>query len=659
MSRRTLVLTALVAALSLAVLGIWLETKPGGLPVSALPSASGPASSPTPSPTVPPLAATATYPDGPFGSPLTHAPTEGQAQAKLWRNDGIWWATMVDPASQQLRIARLDWSTQRWIDTGTLVDGRIQVKADVVWDGTHLLIVTAGAKPTAGQAARLSRFHYDAGAQRFAMDPDFPITVVATGIEDAALARDSKGTLWLSYRVGGVLVVRHTLANDVLWSPGSVLAVDGVVGAIRSSALESDGTRIAVVWNRLDDSTLRVAFHADGAPDTAWTLASTAVDGLGKAPGGLSVRSVPGATGNRLLVAFETTPNAVPKVNPLDAGALVMVLDPDGTWSKVQLGRVQDHLTAPILAIDRQHGLVYAIAATTVTGQITYKWSPAANIAFESGRGTELIATASDLAIRNPATTSQDIDSTAGLVVLAADDGTGRYLHGVLSTGVAPPTVSPTSSPSPGSSAPPPPVGPPVVNVLINDTFDPWPVGLHSPAGWAITSQGNGVGQLLIAGVPSPTNHSLELVQTSVVGAVRSCKSFAPTADGVLLVNALVRISAIGTSDIEIAAVRGPGGETASLRVTRHGLLAYFNGTAKITTTALVRRGTWYRVAIVVRFRTHTFDWSLATAGGQGIAHANGARWRDSTVAAVDSVCAQTPQTRGVAIFLDTVTVRH
>ena len=368
---------------------------------SALPPGSGaPSASPSDAGGPPPL--TATYRDGPLESTLSHQPTEGEGQAKVWYNDATWWAVLIDPASQELRIARLDWPTQHWFDTGILVDERLHVRADVLWDGTTLTILTAGSKATSGEAARIIRFHYDKPHRAYLVDPDFPISLSATGVVDPAIARDSKGVLWLTYIEKGVLIVRHTLTDDVHWTPQAGFAVDGADGVTRTVGLDADGRRIAVAWNRTNEPTLHVALHQDGAADGAWTTTTTAVDGLQNALGGLSVRGDVAASGERLLIAFETAADAAVAANPLAPGAVVMVLESDGTWANIQLGRVKDHLAAPILAIDHARGVVYAIADATSIGQVTVKQSPLDHLAFEAGPGDPLISSASDPALRNP-----------------------------------------------------------------------------------------------------------------------------------------------------------------------------------------------------------------------------------------------------------------
>ena len=535
---------------------------------------------------------------------------------------------------------------QHWVDTGTLVDERLRVATDVVWDGAHLLVLSAGDRPTESQAVRLSRFHYDKPTGRYAIDPDFPIALTASGVADPAIARDSKGVLWMAYLDQGVVVVRHTVSGDLDWTARAVLPADGADGTARTVALAADGTRVAVVWSRVGEATLRAAVHLDTAAADAWTSSATVVDGLGAAPGGFSVRGVTGPEGARLLVAFEIATDAA-ATNPLAPGAVVMVLEPDGSWTHVQLGRAKDHLTAPILAIDAARRVVYAIAASTSTGQVTFKASPLDRLVFEAGPGNPIVATTSDPSIRNPTTTSQTVDAEAGFVVLAADDSTGRYLHGVLSTAGGLPAAGAvrTAAARPGREHP----DPRHVRSVGRRHALAGRLGRLRSGRWRRAPDG-----VTIAGAA----RGLQVLTTSATGSIRACKAFAPTDAGVVSVVELVRINAIGSSDATLLSVRGPGGEAVSIRVTRHGLVAYYLGGAKITTKVAFLPGRTYRLTATIRLKTRTYDWTLAT-GGRTVGRATGAKWRTADLTAIDSVCAQSADGRSRSVTIDDIEVRR
>jgi hypothetical protein len=645
----------LLAVLALVVVTIvigagWLLGRPAKGPHPGSSASLDPGASTTDRPAGVPLVAT-TQVDGSFDVALTHQPTAGPSQSKLWFAEGAWWATIVDPTTQELHIGRLDPVTRRWSDTATLVDERLHVRADALWDGSHLTIVTAGDKPTANQALRISQFHYDAAAGRFAIDSDLPIALTAAGVGDPVLARDSTGILWLAYLDQARLVLRHTLGDVLHWTPAAAAPIAGADGDVRAAALTADGTVLTLVWNRVADETLQVGQHADGADPATWTTDSTPVAGLRDAPGGLSARTVATDGGSRLFVAFETAPDRSPNANSLAPGAIVMVHDSAGTWTNVQLGRVKDHLVSPILVVDDGRDLLVAVASVASSGTIVYKQSPLDRVSFESGRGTDLIVSSTDPSLQNPTSTKQAVDLAAGVVVLGADDGTGHYVHGLLATASPIASGGPSPSVPAGSPSPPPPAE--ARTVLLHDTFDPWAVGTRTPPDWEASPQSGGAGRVEVVGVPTAVHHSLLVRTTSLDGSIRACTSFAPTATTELTVNELVSFDGVSTSDTTIGSIRGPGGEAASVRVTRHRLLAYYDGTRKVTTTIVVRPGVWYRSTIVIRPATHTYDWTVTNTAGRAVARISGIHWREATIPTLDTLCVQAPQDRGGSILLD------
>jgi hypothetical protein len=72
------------------------------------------------------------------------ATTPMMAQSKLWFNDGLWWGVLFDRSSEEYHIYRYEWASHSRKDTGTLLDERNLSKADALWDGDHLYVVSAG-----------------------------------------------------------------------------------------------------------------------------------------------------------------------------------------------------------------------------------------------------------------------------------------------------------------------------------------------------------------------------------------------------------------------------------------------------------------------------------------------------------------------------------
>ena len=187
-------------------------------PTGPLPTV-GPTASLASDGVVPPATAGITFPDFAVDAEVVRSPTTSTAQSKLWFAQGKWWGALFGPTTNRLGIFALDPATHVWADTGTLIDERPIADADVLWDGTHLYVVSGGSRPSENHAIRMRRFTYDAGSKRYAMDPDFPVTIRPTGASPAVLAKDSTDVLWVAYTADDKVWLSHTLEQATLWSP--------------------------------------------------------------------------------------------------------------------------------------------------------------------------------------------------------------------------------------------------------------------------------------------------------------------------------------------------------------------------------------------------------------------------------------------------------
>src|SRR3954468_21519389 len=125
------------------------------------------------------------------------APTGEKPQSKTWFHDGTWWAVMYNRTSGAFEVYKR--ANNAWTTTGTLVDGRNRSWQDVLWDGNHLQVVSAGTSPTdPGMAVRFSHSGSDASTNTYTEES--PQTAVTSyGVEVAVLDRDSTGTIWITY----------------------------------------------------------------------------------------------------------------------------------------------------------------------------------------------------------------------------------------------------------------------------------------------------------------------------------------------------------------------------------------------------------------------------------------------------------------------------
>ncbi len=391
------------------------------------------------------------------------SPTASKPQSKLWFAQGIWWGVLNDPVSNDFRIHVLDTSTQQWSNTGVLVDARNGSRADALWDGSHLYIVSAPPTGTsASNGIQLTRYSFVGGV--WAPDAGFPVTLSSGGVEAAVIAKDSTGALWVTYTQGSKVRVVVGQPGGLAWGapftpavPGTTVSPDDI-----SSVVAYDG-QVSIVWSNQVDSSVYAATHVDAAAPTVWQGSRKVVSGPYEADDHINIASVEGNGSGRLFVAVKTSQDDAP--NNSNAPLIrLLVLGNDDVWQQYVHSRVRDGLTRPIVLLDTTNQVLRVFATGPNTGGVVYmKATPLANISFAEGRGEPFIKLASDAHINNPTSTKQNLSAATGLVVLASDQVTGRYVHNTLSLGVPPPPPPPSAptaafSASPTSGAAPLPV---------------------------------------------------------------------------------------------------------------------------------------------------------------------------------------------------------
>jgi hypothetical protein len=266
-------------------------------------------------------------------------------------------------------------------------------------------------------------------------------------------------------------------------------------------------------------------------------------------------------------------------------------------------------------------------------GQLVQKSADIASLGFDAGPGTPLFSSLVDRNVDTPVTERRAGGSQQ--IVLATDDVTGHYLHAI---------VAPVSASLPASrldpAVPKSPPLPAAAIAIVDDGFVPWPIG-STPPGWSVDDRSTVRGRLLIGRAGQEA--FLRLFRSSSGGQLRACSSAPETDAGVVGVVLVVRAAAGGTSDATVASVRGPGGEIASIRFTKHGTIAYYAGSTKVTTTSVIRFGAWYRIAVTVALQPKRFAFSVAPLGGGAQLRLAGVPWRMNTVTGIDKVCVETP----------------
>ncbi len=391
------------------------------------------------------------YRDFSFGA-APNAPTAKEPQSKLWYAAGSWWASLYVTSTGSFHIHRYAASTHDWIDTGTAVDERDVTRSDALWDGSHVYIVTAGISTGSAASARLLRFSYDPGQQRFTLDPGFPVTLSTGGMESISIDKDTTGTLWATFVQAGTAYVTHSSGGDATWVAPYVLPATGATGLNVSQkeeiAITSYNGRIGLMWSDQDDSTYRYAEHVDGAPDTVWQ-SSTAHSAPEEADNHINLVGLDGDPAGQVFATVKTSLNS-----PNAPLYKLLVLRNDGTWAQHTIARVTDNHTRAIGQVDLQNRRIYFLATTPCCsgGSVYQKSTSLDAIAFPVGKGTVLISSATETKINNTSATKQTLDGTTDLVTVASDDAANFYLHGELDLPSASDTTPPETTIDSGPS---------------------------------------------------------------------------------------------------------------------------------------------------------------------------------------------------------------
>jgi len=378
------------------------------------------------------------YRDFYFTKSVNSTPTGEKPQSKLWWNDGIWWGSLWDPIPKTHTIHRFNLATQSWTSTGTAIDSRANAKADALWDGQRLYIVsqvfTHNPGPTTpSNGGLLYRYSYNATSTSYSLDAGFPVSVNSSISETLVLAKDSTGKLWVTWTEGGKVKVNRSLGDDLTWGTPFDLPGQGTDTKIDdiSSVLAFGGNKIGIMWSNQNDKTTYFAAHHDGNADEVWepkeqalvdpVLGQISYDHFNLKPSCDNEGNV------YAVVRTSLSSSSAPSLYVLKRNVA-------GVWTRYLAGLVSDGHTRPILLIDGEHRKLYVFAMSDATGSdvIYMKTSDLDNINFASGLGTPFIQSATDTVISNPTSTKQCLNSATGLLVLASDQRTRYYFHNYL-----------------------------------------------------------------------------------------------------------------------------------------------------------------------------------------------------------------------------------
>jgi len=400
------------------------------------------------------------------------APTGDHPQSRLWFNDGSWWGGLFNPTdgSGNYNIYRFDGPTQSWITTGVRLDNRRPSSGDYLWDGTHLYVASAVAKPsthTDRWDVRVYRYSYNATTKTYSQD--FETILVKTSTESISIGKDSAGTFWVTFTSCSLtcterpqdqahptqprsVYVAHSTTSDAIWTRPYVLPVANTanltaddISSLVMLSPQADVTKIGVMWtNQTPDVNGNTSFffvvHLDGDPDSVWTVTS-ASQGPRQADDHMNLKSVQADASGVVYAVAKSS--ATGRADGPDAPLIVLlVMAADGGWQRHTVSRVVDNATRAIVLIDEEHRQLYVfVSAPCCSGGAIYvKQSSLDDISFPDGTGTPFIQSSIHTRISHPTSTKQNLNSTTGLLVLASDDSTRTYLHNTINLGAVPDT---------------------------------------------------------------------------------------------------------------------------------------------------------------------------------------------------------------------------
>jgi hypothetical protein len=382
---------------------------------------------------------------GPGVDQVLDTATASKPESKLWHHDGLWWATLYEPAAGAYRIHWLDAQAQAWVDSGVVIDERPQSRQDVLLDGGKLYVVSRFNGSPAQN--RFSRYSYSLAGRTWAIDPGFPVDIPGGGTESMTIARDSRGTLWIAYTLNAQVFVSHTVGSDASWSTPFVVPVSEgtTVDADDIAGVEALHGAVGVFWSNQRTDKFYFAVHADGAPPAdpgSWRLEVAAAGGL-VADDHFNMKL---ASDGRLFVAVKTS-----KTGAGETLVGLLVRSAGGAWSPLYPVSTLDFSpTRPICLLDETRRRV-AVFYSENHASIRFKESDLDSIAFPDGSGTPFIESASASDINNPTSTKQNLGPATGLAVLAASGQRTTYWHNALvsaSTSTTTTTVTTTQPPT-------------------------------------------------------------------------------------------------------------------------------------------------------------------------------------------------------------------
>lgn len=362
---------------------------------------------------------------------LRRPPTGEKDQSKLWYHSAAWWGVLASRDGGAFTIHRLDWSSRSWLDTGVVVDDRLDARADVLWDGAHLYVASAATTGAEAGHIRLSRYTYFPDTGLHVLDPGFPVALNDRGVAGLSLTGDAANGVWVTSIVDGVLVLRHSGDGGVTWTPP--IAMDRAGANVVAHTVVVNGDSVALLWTNQVDGTVLFSSHAAGDPPEVWDEPESIAEGAFLTDDHIIARSLDGPEGPSLFAIVKTSRDLEPDSDRGDPQMLLLNRDADGEWRRYVVGRVRDRHTRPLLVIEEDRRILHIfVVAPFGAGAVFYKSTSADTISLASGPGAPFLELPDHDEITSPTSTKQNVTGASGLVVLASDLESEQYVMGAL-----------------------------------------------------------------------------------------------------------------------------------------------------------------------------------------------------------------------------------
>ncbi|MGH2784277.1 MAG: Ig-like domain-containing protein [Actinomycetota bacterium] len=349
-----------------------------------------------------------------FNAETTGGAITGQKpESKLWYLDGKWWAAMLSPANGGAHtIWRLD--PTGFVNTGVVIDSRAATKEDVLVVGNTVYITSRSA----GASNLLRRFTYAGG--NYTLNSGFPVTLPVSGPETLTIARDSQGTLWITFEQSQSIYVARSLGSDTTWGTPFVIPVSQASNVMADdisavvSFTDNIGPAIGVMFSNQTLDGQFFAVHRDGAADGTWT-AETALQGALQGEDHINLKTFEG----RIYAAVKTEIKKAAQVL-----IKLLVRSPSGSWATHNVATFAENYTRPIAAlnIDPSQRKVYLFMTKgegAAAQGIFYKVTGIDSISFTTA--TTFIQGPNNETINDATSSKQNTDAASGIVVLASN----------------------------------------------------------------------------------------------------------------------------------------------------------------------------------------------------------------------------------------------